>query len=102
MYLYGERRRRNKNNSSLVGKCQSLYSVNQNSRNGYNNKTLKSKYGQIDVSIPRDRDASFDPKLVKKRETILAGSEDLIISLYTKGMSIRDIQNHLDDLYGVL
>ena len=75
-------------------------SNNQNSRNGYNNKTLKSKYGQIDVSIPRDRDASFDPKLVKKRETILAGSEDLIISLYTKGMSIRDIQNHLDDLYG--
>ena len=75
-------------------------SNNQNSRNGYNNKTLKSKYGQIDVSIPRDRDASFDPKLVKKRETILAGSEDLIISLYTKGMSVRDIQNHLDDLYG--
>ena len=53
-----------------------------------------------DIGLTHHRDASFDPKLVKKRETILAGSEDLIISLYTKGMSVRDIQNHLDDLYG--
>jgi len=71
-----------------------------NSRNGYNDKTIKSKYGQFDVSIPRDRDASFEPQLVKKREILLDGSEDLILSLYTKGMSVRDIQLHLDDLYG--
>ena len=75
-------------------------SDNPNYRNGTNKKTLKSKYGDIDVAIPRDRDGSFEPQLVKKRETLLKGSEDLILSLYTKGMSVRDIQNHLDDLYG--
>lgn len=73
---------------------------NPNYRNGHNKKTLKSKYGNIDVAIPRDRHGDFEPQLVKKREVILDGSEDLILSLYTKGMSVRDIQNHLDDLYG--
>jgi len=73
---------------------------NQNYRNGYNEKTIKSKYGNFDVSIPRDRESSFEPQLVKKREILLNGSEDMIISLYTKGMSVRDIQLHLDDLYG--
>jgi len=71
-----------------------------NYRNGYNDKTIKSKYGNIDVAIPRDRESSFEPQLVKKREILLNGSEDMIISLYTKGMSVRDIQLHLDDLYG--
>ncbi|MCK5294266.1 MAG: IS256 family transposase [Arcobacteraceae bacterium] len=71
-----------------------------NYRNGHNDKTIKSKYGNIDVSIPRDREGTFEPKLVKKREVILNGSEDLILSLYSKGMSVRDIQLHLDDLYG--
>ena len=75
-------------------------SDNSNYRNGYNEKTIKSKYGTVDVAIPRDRDATFEPKLVPKREIILNGSEDLIISLYSKGMSVRDIQLHLDDLYG--
>jgi len=72
----------------------------KNYRNGYNTKTIKSKYGNIDVSIPRDRDGTFEPQLVKKREVILNGSEDLILSLYSKGMSVQDIQTHLDDLYG--
>jgi len=75
-------------------------SNNPNYRNGYNKKTLRSKYGEIDVSIPRDRDGSFEPQLVKKRQTLIDGTEDLILSLYTKGMSVRDIQHHLDDLYG--
>lgn len=73
---------------------------NPNYRNGHNKKTLKSKYGNLDVAIPRDRQGSFEPQLVQKREVILNGSEDLILSLYTKGMSVRDIQHHLDDLYG--
>ena len=72
----------------------------KNYRNGHSDKTIKSKYGNIDVSIPRDREGTFEPKLVKKREVILNGSEDLILSLYSKGMSVRDIQLHLDDLYG--
>jgi transposase-like protein len=76
------------------------HSENTNYRNGHNKKTLKSKYGDVEVAIPRDRDGSFEPQLIKKRETLLNGSEDLILSLYTKGMSVRDIQHHLDDLYG--
>ena len=75
-------------------------SENPNYRNGYNEKSIKSKYGTFDVSIPRDRDSSFEPQLVKKRKVLLDGSEDLILSLYTKGMSVKDIQLHLDDLYG--
>jgi transposase-like protein len=61
-------------------------SDNPNYRNGHNKKSLKTKYGEIDVAIPRDRDGTFEPKLVPKRERILEGSEDLILSLYAKGM----------------
>ena len=61
-------------------------SQNTNYRNGYNEKIIKSKYGNIDVEIPRDRESTFEPQLVKKREIILNGSDDLILSLYTKGM----------------
>jgi len=86
--------------SSHLGYDKHQESNNTNARNGYNDKTIKSKYGEFDVSIPRDRESSFEPQLVKKREVLLAGSEDLILSLYTKGMSVRDIQLHLDDLYG--
>jgi len=86
--------------SSHLGYDKHKESDTQNYRNGHNNKTIKSKYGNIDVSIPRDRDGTFEPQLVKKREVILNGSEDLILSLYSKGMSVRDIQLHLDDLYG--
>jgi len=86
--------------TSHLGYDKHQESDNQNYRNGYNEKTIKSKYGNIDVSIPRDRDGNFEPQLVKKREILLNGSEDMIISLYTKGMSVRDIQLHLDDLYG--
>ena len=86
--------------TSHLGYEKHKESTNSNYRNGYNNKTIKSTYGNIDVSIPRDREGTFEPKLVQKREVILNGSEDLIISLYSKGMSVRDIQDHLDDLYG--
>ena len=75
-------------------------SNNSNYRNGYNQKTLKSKYGNVDVKIPRDRDSTFEPKIIPKRQTLIEGTEDLILSLYTKGLSIRDIKAHLDDLYG--
>ena len=62
-----------------LGYDKNQESDNTNYRNGYNDKTIKSKYGNIDVSIPRDRDSSFEPKLVQKREVILDGSEDIII-----------------------
>ncbi len=86
--------------NSHLGYEKHQESETSNYRNGHNNKTIKSKYGNIDVSIPRDREGTFEPQLVKKREVILNGSEDLILSLYSKGMSVRDIQLHLDDLYG--
>ena len=86
--------------TSHLGYNKHQESSTSNYRNGYNDKTIKSKYGNIDVSIPRDRESSFEPQLVKKREVLLNGSEDLILSLYTKGMSVKDIQLHLDDLYG--
>lgn len=86
--------------TSHLGYEKHQASNNSNSRNGYNDKTINSKYGQFNVSIPRDRESTFQPQLVKKREVLLDGSEDLILSLYTKGMSVRDIQHHLDDLYG--
>lgn len=75
-------------------------SDNTNYRNGYNTKTLKTNYGEILVDIPRDRDGTFNPKLVKKREVVLNGTDDLVISLYAKGMSVRDIKSHLEQLYG--
>ena len=86
--------------TSHLGYDKHNQSDNPNYRNGHNKKTLKSKYGEVDVAIPRDREGTFEPKLVPKRERLLKGSEDLILSLYTKGMSVRDIQHHLDDLYG--
>ena len=86
--------------TSHLGYDKHQESDNPNYRNGTNKKILKSKYGDVDVAMPRDRDGSFEPQLVKKRETLIKGSEDLILSLYTKGMSVRDIQHHLDDLYG--
>jgi putative transposase len=86
--------------TSHLGYDKHQISNNTNSRNGYNKKKINSKYGQVDLEIPRDRDSSFEPQLIKKRETILDGTEDLIVSLYAKGMSVRDIQLHLDDLYG--
>ena len=86
--------------TSHLGYEKHQESENPNYRNGTNKKTLKSKYGEVDVSIPRDRDGTFEPQLVKKRERILKGSEELILSLYAKGMSVADISTHLDDLYG--
>jgi transposase-like protein len=83
-----------------LGYDKHTQSDNPNYRNGYGTKSVKTKYGDVELDMPRDRDSTFKPKLVKKRETILEGSEDLIISLYAKGMSVRDIQAHLDDLYG--
>lgn len=86
--------------TSHLGYEKHQESENTNYRNGHNKKSLKTKYGQIDVAIPRDRDGTFEPKLVPKRERILKGSEELILSLYAKGMSVADISTHLDDLYG--
>jgi putative transposase len=71
-----------------------------NTRNGYTPKTVKSKFGEIDLDVPRDRKSDFEPQIVKKRQKDISGLEEKIISMYAKGMTTRDIQAHIKDLYG--
>ena len=71
-----------------------------NSRNGHTGKTVKGRTGEFPIEIPRDREGSFEPKLVKKHQKDLAGLDDKIISMYAKGMTTRDIQAHIEDIYG--
>lgn len=72
-----------------------------NARNGKGRKTVQSAVGDLAIETPRDRDGSFEPELVKKRQVRLAGMEDKILALYAKGMTTRDIESALVDLYGV-
>ena len=72
-----------------------------NYRNGKTNKTLQSDSGPIPIEVPRDRDSSFEPQLVKKRQRRLEGFDDKVLSLYARGLSTRDIQGQLEELYGV-
>ena len=72
-----------------------------NSRNGYSNKRVKSNYGDIELSVPRDRKGEYEPKIIKKRQTKINGIEEQIISMYAKGMTTRDIQSHMESLYGL-
>lgn len=71
-----------------------------NHRNGVTRKTVQTELGPVDVNTPRDRSGTFEPQLVGKRQTRLAGLDDKILDLYAGGMSVRDIETHLRDLYG--
>ena len=72
----------------------------ENSRNGYGQKTLQGDSGPIQVEVPRDRNSSFEPQLVKKRQRRLEGFDDKVLALYSRGLSTRDIQGQLEELYG--
>lgn len=72
-----------------------------NSRNGSSRKTLKGDMGEIPIDIPRDREGSFDPRLIKKHQTRFDGFDDKIIAMYARGMTTRDIQAWLKEIYGV-
>ena len=72
-----------------------------NKRNGGTPKTLSTDLGPVEMHTPRDRDSSFEPQLVKKRQTRLAGLDDRVLDMYAGGMSTRDIAAHLTELYGV-
>lgn len=72
-----------------------------NSRNGYSKKTIKTKMGETELSIPRDRNGKFEPKIIRKYETTANEVEDQIVAMYAKGMTTRDIENHLKDIYGI-
>ena len=69
-----------------------------NTRNGSGQKTLKSEHGELEISVPRDREGSFEPLLVKKRQSRLEGFEEKILAMYARGMTTRDIQAQLEEL----
>ncbi|EHN13407.1 IS256 family transposase [Clostridium sporogenes] len=71
-----------------------------NSRNGRNSKRVLSDLGEFDLTVPRDREGSFQPQVVKKNQTDISGIEDQVIGMYAKGMTTRDIATHLENIYG--
>jgi putative transposase len=72
-----------------------------NSRNGRSRKRVQGDFGQVQIEVPRDRKGSFDPQILPKHERRFTGFDDKIISMYARGMSTRDIQAHLQEIYGV-
>jgi len=72
-----------------------------NSRNGHGSKRLTGEDGEMEIAVPRDRDSSFEPKIVKKGQRRFDGFDDKIISMYARGMSVREIRGHLEELYGI-
>jgi len=73
----------------------------RNSHNGYSSKTVIGEDGAIAIAVPRDRNGSFEPRIVAKGQTRLDRFDDRIVSLYARGLSVREIQAHLQELYGV-
>ena len=72
----------------------------ENRRNGYTEKKVKTSYGEVPISVPRDRESSFESQVIPKRTKDVSGLEDKILSMYAKGMSQRDIAETIDEIYG--
>lgn len=73
-----------------------------NSRNGHSSKTLRTSFGEVDISVPRDRKGEFEPQLLKKNKTSISQDvEEKILSIYAKGMTTGDIETHIKDIYGL-
>lgn len=73
-----------------------------NSRNGHSSKTLRTSFGDVEVSVPRDRKSEFEPKVLRKNQTSISQDiEEKILSMYAKGMTTGDIEAHIQDIYGV-
>jgi len=72
-----------------------------NSRNGYGKKRVITDTSQVEIEVPRDRAGTFEPKLIRKRQTRLPGFDEKVISMYARGMTVREIQGHLEELYGI-
>lgn len=75
-------------------------SDNSNARNGRKSKSIRSKYGEMEIDVPQDRDSSFEPQIVRKHQKDISNIEDKIISMYAKGMSTRQISEQINDIYG--
>lgn len=82
------------------GKNEPVANGAGNTRNGKSRKTLKGEFGELPIEVPRDRHGSFEPQLIPKHQTRWAGFDDKILSLYARGMTVREIQAHLEEMYG--
>lgn len=82
-------------------RTESINNEIKNYRNGYSRKNLRSSFGDVDLDVPRDRNGEFEPKIIKKYETVCTELDKKIISLYAKGMTTSDIQAEIEDLYGI-
>jgi putative transposase len=82
------------------GKNEAVTNATGNTRNGHSAKTLQGEFGELPLDIPRDRQGEFEPKLVARHQTRWTGFDDKIISLYARGLSVREIQGHLEEMYG--
>ena len=71
-----------------------------NTRNGRSRKTLKGEFGELPIEVPRDREGSFEPQIVPKHQTRWTGFDEKVLSLYARGMTVREIQAHLQEMYG--
>lgn len=76
-------------------------SITENTRNGHSEKTVRTDSGELSVKVPRDRQSEFEPQLIRKRQTMVDDLEDKIVAMYAKGMTTRDIQDILGDMYGM-
>ncbi|MEB8474941.1 MULTISPECIES: IS256 family transposase [Acidithiobacillus] len=81
-------------------KHESVAHPTGNTRNGTSKKTLKGELGALQIEVPRDRNGSFEPRLIPKHQTRWTGFDDKILSLYARGMTVREIQSHLEEMYG--
>ena len=81
-------------------KHETVNNATGNTRNGKSRKTLKGEFGELPIEIPRDREGSFEPLIISKHQTRWAGFDDKILSLYARGMTTREIQQHLTEMYG--
>ena len=82
------------------GKNEPVENPAGNTRNGKSKKTLKGEFGELPIEIPRDRHGTFEPQLIPKHQTRWSGFDDKILSLYARGMTVREIQAHLEEMYG--
>lgn len=82
------------------GKHEPVANSAGNTRNGTSKKTLKGDFGELPIEVPRDRHGSFEPQLIPKHQTRWTGFDDKILSLYARGMTVREIQGHLEEMYG--
>ena len=82
------------------GRNEPIANPGGNARNGRSQKTLKGEFGELPIDIPRDRHGSFEPQIIPKHQTRWSGFDDKILSLYARGMTVREIQAHLTEMYG--